>query len=186
MADALNLDASQLTLVGYFPKTTAIPEGYELPAHVKEICTVSGCINAPEGWIDHWLHNELAFYDSPAKAKRVVATTTSKLPWSLFAYRMLPTRFDKDGAKPISLPTLDVEPLHGSFVPIGFDAVSKSVSFCFECSPLSCNYLAQKVPVNEFCLVATFEEAVALAKRCASEEPEPGPYYLFEVLRAIG
>jgi hypothetical protein len=170
-----------LVLIGYFPKTTAIPPNYRLPDRVQEICTVSNCINAPEKWVNHWTHNELGFYSSPSAANAVIRP--SPLPWSLFAYRMLPVRFAENSAEEIILPHLDVEPLDETFRSIGFDSVSKSISFCFECSPLSCNYLALEEPVNRYCLLNTLEEAIAAAMRFAADEPEPGPYYVIEVLR---
>jgi hypothetical protein len=44
--------------------------------------------------------------------------------------------------------------------------------------------MAEEVPVNRFCLLGTLDEAIAFAERCAREEPEPGPFYVLEVLRA--
>jgi hypothetical protein len=66
---------------------------------------------------------------------------------------------------------------------LGFDAVSKSISAFFECSPLSCNNMAAEAPVNRFCLLETLAEAMALAEHCSRGEGEPGPYYVLEVLR---
>jgi hypothetical protein len=37
--------------------------------------------------------------------------------------------------------------------------------------------------VNRYCLMGTVNEAVMLAERFSIEEPEPGPYYVIEVLR---
>lgn len=77
-----------------------------------------------------------------------------------------------------------MELLSASFVSLGFDVVNKTpFSAFFECSPLSCNGIAGEVPVNRYCLLATLEEAIASAQRCAREEPEPGPFYVLEVLR---
>jgi hypothetical protein len=77
-----------------------------------------------------------------------------------------------------------VEPLPPSFISIGFDAVSKSTSDFFECSPLSCNHMAAHIAgVNRYCLMDTLNEAVMLAERFSIEEPERGPYYVIEVLR---
>jgi hypothetical protein len=43
--------------------------------------------------------------------------------------------------------------------------------------------MAAEVPVNQYCLIDTLEEAIAAAVRFSKEEPEPGPYYVVEVLR---
>ena len=171
----------ELQLVGYFPKTTGVPGGWTASDRVEEICSVSNCINSgPEGWIDKWLHNELGFFNTQADA--VAVTRGHADPFEIFAYRLLPLRFKEGKAEPLTVPGLPVEPLPSSFVSLGFDAVSKSVSF-FECSPLSCNNMAAEAPVNRFCLLETFEEAMALAERCSRGEGEPGPYYVLEVLR---
>jgi hypothetical protein len=39
--------------------------------------------------------------------------------------------------------------------------------------------------VNEHCLMKTLEAAVAAARRFSLEEPEPGPYYVVEVLERL-
>jgi hypothetical protein len=70
------------------------------------------------------------------------------------------------------------------FMSLGFDVVNKTVSAFFECSPLSCNGMANEVAVNRFCLVEDLVEAIALADRFSRDEPEPGPYYVLDVLRA--
>lgn len=172
----------ELTLVGYFLKRTARPDGWLLPESVVEVCSVSDCINpSPDGWIDRWLHNELGFFNTRDDARTMVADPGPD--FHLFAYRLLPLRFTKTGREPFSLPTVSPEPLTADFLSLGFDVVSKSVSDFFECSPLSCNGLAQETPVNRYCLVNTRTEAESLADRFAREEPEPGPYYVLEILR---
>lgn len=76
-----------------------------------------------------------------------------------------------------------VVPLPVELRSLGFDVVSKSVSDGFECSPLSCNSMALELAVNRHCLVDHLEVAIAVATRFSVEEPEPGPYYVVEVLR---
>jgi len=173
----------ELVLVGYFLKRTSVPKDAWVPASVVEICSVSDCLNrSPEGWIDLWLHNDLGLYNTCDDARGIVVDQAEE--YSLFAFRLLPARFVKGNREPLTIPALSVEPLRKGFVSLGFDVVSKSNSHFFECSPLSCNGLAQEVPVNRFCLVDTLAEAQSLADRCSREEPEPGPYYVLEVLRA--
>jgi hypothetical protein len=168
--------------VGYFPKTTAVPGGWMASDRVAEICSVSNCINSgPDGWIDKWLHNELGFFNTRTNAVAVTRGQTDA--FEIFAYRLLPRRFNEGKAEPVTIPQLQVESLPSTFVSLGFDAVSKSVSSFFECSPLSCNNMAAELPVNRFCLLETLEEAIALAERCSRGEGEPGPYYVLEVLR---
>ena len=51
-----------------------------------------------------------------------------------------------------------------------------------ECSPLSCNGLAAEFEINEFCLLPSLDQAVDAAERFSREQPEPGDYYVVEVL----
>lgn len=63
----------KLHFVGYFPKNTKASSGWSASGHVKEICSVSDCVNSsPPGWIDHWLHNELGFFNTEMDAKLVI------------------------------------------------------------------------------------------------------------------
>jgi hypothetical protein len=55
-------------------------------------------------------------------------------------------------------------------------------SLGFGCSPLSCNGMAESLPVNDFCLIDDLETALAAARRFGIEQPEPGPYLVIEVL----
>jgi hypothetical protein len=42
--------------------------------------------------------------------------------------------------------------------------------------------MASEMPVNEHCLFPTLDAAIAGAVRFAAEQPEPGDYYVVEVL----
>ena len=174
----MNGPGEQLHLAGYFPKPAAVPDGWPAAARVDEICSVSTCLNAPPaGWIHRWLHNELGFFNTRADARAVGPGL------ALFAYRLWPFRFAEGRLEALAVPHLAVEPLSADFVSLGFDAVSKSASSFFECSPLSCNTMAAEIPVNRFCLVDSRPEAAALAERFSRGNQEPGPYHVLEVLR---
>ncbi len=171
----------ELILAGYFPKDTRVPEGWTGPAHVTGICSVSDCVaSSPPDWIEHWLHNDWGLFNSPADAQSVVPPGSSQ--YALFAYRLLPLRFVDGRSERLAIPELTVVPPGPDFLPLGFDAVSRLYSAFFECSPLSCNGLADEVEVNRFCLVDGLERAAALAERFSREQPEPGAYYVLEVL----
>jgi len=173
-------------LVGYFPKQCEVPAGWRTAAatsHVTEICSISGCIaSSPDGWIDHWLHNDWGFFNAPSDAGRVVPSGSTG--FVIFAYRLLPLQFEGGETKPIGLGDLAVEPLPADFQSLGFDVVSRSISAFFECSPLSCNYMANEIPVNRHCLIDDLDQAVKVAERFSREQPEPGTYFVLEVLRA--
>jgi len=174
-------------LVGYFPKTTAVPAGWSYAGHVTELCSVSTCIaSAPDAWLDFWLHNELGFFNTATDARAVIPPTATE--FSLFAYRLFSTCFDKGVAQVTVIPALLIEPLPPVFDTLGFDIVTKGRSdFSFECSPLSCNGLASEAPVNRYCLVADSASAIRLAAEYSRDERgEPGLYHVIEVLRADG
>jgi len=63
----------------------------------------------------------------------------------------------------------------------GFDVTAFSAQNSAECSPLSCNLMADKFKVNAHCLLNTFNEAKVLIESGALKQCEPGPYRIFEV-----
>ena len=71
---------------------------------------------------------------------------------------------------------------------LGYDVVSRSCGSSFECSPLSCNGAAERVEVNEYCLVDDPAEPFRLAALFSRLEEgyEPGPYFVVEVWRREG
>ena len=72
----------------------------------------------------------------------------------------------------------------------GYDPVqigdNQAGGYWFACSPLSCNYLAEHIPVNRACLIDSLNDAIAIATRFSIEQPEPGPYAIFEVWELAG
>jgi hypothetical protein len=103
----------------------------------------------------------------------------------VFAYRLYPEVFTQRGRLPLVIPqNVQPEPISGDFRRLGFDSANKSMESALglECSPLSCNGMAEEMAVNEFCLFSELTEAIAGAERFAAEQPEPGDYYVIEVL----
>ncbi len=95
--------------------------------------------------------------------------------FAVFAYRLFPVEFANGKIKRLAIGDLPVEPLPPGFRSLGFDVVDKTCSAFFECSPLSCNGMANEVDVNRYCLVENLVEAIALAERFSRDEPEPVP-----------
>jgi hypothetical protein len=170
---------------GYFAKRIEPkPEGLDAPGAV-EICSVSDHISrAPDGWVKHWLHNGLGWYDRPSDAVTVVPAD-QRAAFRVFAYRIYPAFFRHGSQHEFDVPS-DVrpEPIPHTFRSLGFDSVNRQpeAGFQFECSPLSCNAMAAAYVVNTHCLFGSLEEAIAGATRFSIEEPEPGDYYVIEVL----
>jgi hypothetical protein len=172
---------------GYFAKRI-VPRPKEIHAPgVREICSVSNCISdGAEGWLESWRHNELGWFNTIDDALGVVPSEMVGR-YRLFAYRVAP-QIHRGGTRlGASLPhDVHPEPIPPDFVVRGFDAVSRSHDGVvgFECSPLSCNYLAAELEVNEFCLFSSLSAALAGADAFSKEQPEPGDYYVVQVLEA--
>ena len=172
---------------GYFAKqVVSRPEWLNAPG-VREICSTSNCVSpAPDGWIDRWLHNEFGWFNRASDAAAVIPPERTEL-FRVFAYRIHPELFRNGHAQSFVLPA-DVHPdaIPRTFQSLGFDSVSKSSASVlgFECSPLSCNGMANEIAANEYCLFDSLEAAIAGASRFSVEQPEPGDYYVIEVLEA--
>jgi hypothetical protein len=96
---------------------------------------------------------------------------------------MFPVQFDEGQQQPFEIPPLRVAPLLPSFERLGFDVVSRSCGSGFECSPLSCNHMAEHVAVSRHCLVDDADVAFQLAAEFEAGGCEPGLYYVVEVWR---
>lgn len=173
-----------LIFCGYFPKLITPAQPVLNIAGVQDIGSISQCLaHAPPGWINHWQHNALGFFDTVDQALSVIPEGEAAR-YELYGYRFSRQMFDKGHAAPWSIPELPCEQPGRDFISIGFDAVSKTADAdLFEHSPLSCNRAAEKLAKNEHCLFATLEEAVAGAMTFSTGEFEPGPYYVAQVLR---
>jgi hypothetical protein len=166
-------------------RKTPPPPGLKVPAHVREICSVSSCISAdPPDWITAWRHNGVFLFDSPGLARSVVPATEPDL-YEMHAYRVLPLLFTAAGATAWALPDLAVEPLPEDFACLGWDIVGR-FGDQFDCSPLSCNGLADAFPVNAACLLERREEALRAVASEAFAGAEPGPYVVAQVWRRPG
>jgi hypothetical protein len=148
---------------------------------VDEICSVSNCISSgPADWIQKWLHNTLGFFDTEALAWQVVSD--ERAGFRMYAYEAFPIQFDEGRAMPWSVPvrvTLDL----GDYTFLGYDAVSRTGDYNFDCSALSCNSAAVEFPVNECCLIDDVEEAYRACIAVSAGRYEPGPYHLLKVYR---
>lgn len=170
-------------LIGYFPKRTLKRPDWLHASEVEEVCSVSTCISkGPEGWIDHWRHNEMWVYDTPELALSVIPES-ARSEFEIHAYRMFPVAFDDGIENSFEFPLLNIQPMPTSFERLGLDVVSRSCGHVFECSPLSCNRMAEGTTVNRHCLIEHVDAALLFATNCEEEGCEPGPYHIVEVWR---
>ena len=170
---------------GYFARRV-MPRPAHLPAPgVREICSVSECMSpGADGWITAWRHNGFGWFNTVADALSVISEE-ERPQFRLFAYRVHPELLRGKSRIELTLPeNVRPEPIPPGFGTIGFDSASRSSAegLGLECSPLSCNALAVEMPVNEHCLFPSLAAAIAGAERFAAEQPEPGDYYVVEVL----
>ena len=193
--------------VGYFPKVTAQRNDLKTDKGeiwlkneiVEEICSVSECISkGPEGWIDKWKHNDLGFYDTEEAALSVIPDNQEK--FDLYAYKFYPVKFIDGKTVDCKVVSSATEQLD-SYEFVGYDVVNRSVADFFECSALSCSNGCEIFPVNQFCLIQDFEEALQCCTKISEEikgaktvkrpdgkleyhgKWEPGPYFLLKVFR---
>lgn len=175
----------ELRLAGYFPKHVAARPDWLNACQVQDICSVSACVSeAPEGWVERWLHNDLGLYNTVELALSVIRPGAS--PMKLFAYKLSSVRYDEGKPEEWTWPSISPEPVPDSFRSIGFDIVSMGCDEVpgFECSPLSCNGLTSEWHANPHCLLDTLEQALEAARQFSVGGAEPGMYYVAEVFCA--
>jgi hypothetical protein len=182
-------EKTQLLPAGYLYKKVVPPAAWmDAAVHIANICSVSGCVaESFMDYIDYWRHNSLFFFDEPALMRKLAQEFDVNLEcMALLYFEMHPEEYNelKKCWVPINgdiFPT-DVVPPEFADV-LGFDVVSFSMGYVFECSPLSCNDLHAKLTVNSHCLFPTFQAARDALEGGKFEGVEPGPYRIFSVAR---
>ena len=172
---------------GYMAKqVSSRPEWIKAPG-VGDIYSVSYCISpAFCDYVGHWKHNGYWFFDSPAVIKDIAAAESIDLSTHrLFYYEVYELQFDEERRlwqpfQPEPTFTTRVE-APGDKRLLGFDVVTFNTQTSPECSPLSCNSLAESVEVNEHCLLRSFDKAKQLLESGAFTDSEPGPLRVFGV-----
>ena len=168
-------------------KRVAKPKGFHLNG-VVDVYSVSGCVNDNfADYINFWRHNGFWLFDSPEIIRAVANENSIELEGTLlFYYEVYDQEFDGKTwvnfqGEP-SFPTHVFEPQVKRLE--GFDVATFYCKTAPECSPLSCNYLARKIPTNAHCLLDSFERAFESLNSGAFKHSEPGPYRIFAVYSA--
>lgn len=175
-----------------------IPAGYMLknvrarPSWIKadnviDIFSVSPCISKDfADYIDYWRHNGFWLFNSPSVIEEIVVQEgINPADLRLFYYEVYEQQLDDDAMRWSSFDpepsfTTNVEKPANAHLE-GFDVVSFSSGTSQECSPLSCNALAEELSVNAHCLFETFEEAKDALEAGKFNNSEPGPFRIFSV-----
>ena len=177
--------------VGYMAKRVIVRPKWIKTERVADIYSVSGCISKDfADYINYWKHNGHWFFDSPEIIQQLGQQNSIDLKGTrLFFYEVYELEFD-DGEmqwrsfKPEpSFPTQVVLPTQKALE--GYDVVTFSMGTSAECSPLSCNYLANEVEANQHCLLDSFERAQKLLDEGKFKNTEPGPYRIFAVYSTL-
>lgn len=164
-----------------------IAAGYMAKKVANDLFSVSGCISGHFcDYIQAWKHNGFWLFDSPELIAEVAAARSVDMAgMRLFYYELYEKQFDEARRAwqpfgPEAAFRTEVEPPASRRLE-GFDVVTFSCQTSPECSPLSCNGLAQSIAVNEHCLLPSLEEAVRLVESGAFDRSEPGPFRILAV-----
>src|SRR5437868_13810409 len=170
---------------GYMAKRVSKKPDWLKATQVIDVYSVSGCTSEDfADYINYWKHNGFWFFDSPDVIRLVANENSIGLEGTnLFYYEVHELEFEGGRWDPVnlepSMPTNVVVPPSRQLE--GFDVVTFSQRNAPECSPLSCNHLAEEVVTNSHCLFASFEEAEVNVKNGVFNNSEPGPYRIFSV-----
>jgi len=167
--------------IGYMAKKIPQrPEWLKAPS-VVDVYSVSSCVNEDfADYGDYWKHNKGWFFDSPEAIQRLSCDHSIQLQGvHLFYYEAFELEFDEEEWRPFSPSDANWESADGILKPSckrldGYDVVTFLYSPGPECSPLSCNSLAESVRTNSHCLFDTFEEAQTAVNSGQFKDCEPG------------
>jgi hypothetical protein len=164
---------------GYMAKKVVAKPAWIKAAGVADLCSVSNCMSTAFcDYTKHWKHNGYWFFDSPAVITEVAQAASVDLSGHRIFYdEVYEQQFYEEAHlwrpfEPEKTFTTTVEPPDPRQL-LGFDVVSFSSQTSPECSPLSCNNLAESVEVNEHCLLKSFDDANNSWRVEPSTSPSP-------------
>jgi hypothetical protein len=173
--------------VGYMAKYVRSRPDWLKAGNIVDIYSVSNCISSEfADYINDWMHNGYWFFDSPQIIRDVAQKHAVDLAETrLFYYEIYEKEFLKDKK---AWTSFEPEPTFKTDVLVpenkhleGYDIVSFSAGTSPECSPLSCNSLADAIATNSHCLLESFDLAKNLLLQGKFSNAEPGPYRIFAV-----
>jgi hypothetical protein len=172
---------------GYMKKRVSSRPDWLKANDVTDIYSVSSCVSEDfDDYINYWKHNGYWFFNSPETIDNLAISEGIDLKgMTLFYYEVYEKQYDDDNEEwqsfepEKSFETDVVKPEIRKLE--GFDVVSFSASTSAECSPLSCNHMAQEIKVNSHCLLNTLDEAKSYLVSGLFKDCEPGPYRIVAV-----
>jgi hypothetical protein len=172
---------------GYMAKRIARRPDWLKAAEVEEIYSVSGCISEYfTDYVPYWKHNGYWLFDSVEAIRSLASALSMNIaPCRFFYYEMFELQWHEEtaGWEPFqsdkAFESAVVVPADKQLE--GYDIVTFQAHTSPECSPLSCNGLAQNTATNRHCLIDTCEEAKEKLESGAFKNSEPGPFRIFAV-----
>jgi hypothetical protein len=132
---------------------------------VEDVYSVSGCISEDfADYVNYWKHNGYWLFDSPEIITQLARQNSLDLTGTnLFFYEVYELEFDDTEGRwspfepEASFTTQVRSPLEKTLE--GYDVVTFYVRTKAECSPLSCNSLADEIEINQHCLLPFLDRA---------------------------
>ena len=176
-----------MTPAGYMAKRVVRRPDWIKAPKVDDVYSVSGCVSEYfADYIKYWRHNGYWFFDSPEIIKSLAREHAIDLgDCRFFYYEVFEEEFNDDKERwelfrpDEGFKTSVVIPARKHLE--GYDVVTFSVHTSPECSPLSCNSIAETIETNRHCLFASFDEAKAHVEGHDFDDSEPGPFRIFAV-----
>lgn len=183
----LMIDGAKMIPAGYMAKRVARCPDWLAAADVDDIYSVSSCISENfADYINFWEHNGYWLFDSPDVISTLAERNAIDLKGTeLFHYEVYDQQFDGEARRwdsftPEPSFAMIVEKPAASQLE-GYDIVTFFAGTSPECSPLSCNGLANDIRTNRHCLLPSFADAKRLLQEGRFVKCEPGPYRIFAV-----
>jgi hypothetical protein len=190
---------SDMLAAGYLLKRVVPPPGWldNGPSHIKDVSSVADCVN--DNVVDvqeAWQHNSFGLANTPNILKSLAAEKGLDTEGAvLFYYTAYERELPSDGwtfdasewrartpAPSSSVPDAVEHPSEDETTLLGYDVVVFEDYLSH--SPLSCNSVANELPVNEHCLLDDLEGAVrAIDTGAFGGGCEEGVYTVFSVHR---
>jgi hypothetical protein len=172
---------------GYMAKRVVRRPDWLKANGVEDIYSVSGCISKDfADYIKFWKHNGYWLFDSPNMIEQLAREQSIDLAeTTMFYYEVYEQEFDDE--KEQWCPYEREESFFTNVrlpdwkILAGFDVVTSVTRNSPECSPLSCNSLANEIQTNSYCLLPDFDTAKRLVETGRFKDSEPGPYRIFAV-----
>lgn len=172
---------------GYMAKRVVGKPDWLESDNVFDIYSVSSCVSEDfTDYMNYWKHNGHWLFDSPDIIEKIANDNSIDMDGvKFFYYEIYELEYDERGKQwreyvPDNLFVTNVKVTQDIRLE-GFDIVSFSVGNSAECSPLSCNGLADEIDTNQHCLLSSLENAKQCLESGLLEGAEPGPYRIFAV-----